>query len=593
MAEKPQIIKKKMKFGDKDFEVSFRKLDARLPLGAVGKPVVDAGKLPFYFVNGCGEWPELNQRTYEVAPGVICMQDQKIVMRDGIAIYVDVYLPKGVPGNGERAPAIIAWSPYGKRPCADVDTEWQTYGVPYGSHSNFAKFEGPDPLYWCHHGYAIINVDPRGINNSEGDAWHFGSQTGRDGYDLVEWCAAQDWCTGKVSMAGNSALAIAQWYTAAENPPHLTCIAPWEGMTDIYRERIAVGGIVEGGFSQVVTSGATGEGYLENLYLTAKDYPLFNEYWEDKIPKLEKITVPAYITAGWSHFFHLRGVITGYRRIKSKQKWFRMHRDFEWPDQYSQFGLEELRRFFDRFLKGIRNGWDSTPRVRVDVMDAYDFDYQTLRAEEDWPIPRTEYKKLYLDAKSRSLKREQPAVESKVRYDAKIGKATFDITFNEDTELTGNMVLKLWLEADGNDEMDLFATVQKLDAKGKWLPTLVMGHQFPGALGRLRVSLRETDPKKSDIFQPYFPYNNPQKLKPGEIVPVEIEVWPQSKIFHAGEQLRVEITGRYERIGWIEPFAFDTDNKGHHVIHTGGKYDSYLLVPVIPPKYVAGDKIYR
>ncbi|MDR1816228.1 MAG: acyl esterase, partial [Clostridiales Family XIII bacterium] len=129
--------------------------------------------------------------------------------------------------------------------------------------------------------------------------------------------------------------------------------------------------------------------------------------------------------------------------------------------------------------------------------------------------------------------------------------------------------------------------------KGKWLPLLVLGRPHPGAPGKLRVSLRETDPAQSEVFQPYHPYNNPLPLSPGEIVPVDIEIWPQSKIFHAGEQIRVEVMGHYERIDWFEPFAWETKNRGHHVIHTGGAYDSYLQVPVIPPKYVAGGKVYR
>ena len=58
--------------------------------------------------------------------------------------------------------------------------------------------------------------------------------------------------------------------------------------------------------------------------------------------------------------------------------------------------------------------------------------------------------------------------------------------------------------------------------------------------------------------------------------------------WHAGEQIRVEIMGHYERIDWFEPFNYDTLNKGDHIIHTGGQYDSFLQVPVIPPKYTAG-----
>ncbi|MCE5253163.1 MAG: acyl esterase, partial [Actinomycetia bacterium] len=171
----------------------------------------------------------------------------------------------------------------------------------------------------------------------------------------------------------------------------------------------------------------------------------------------------------------------------------------------------------------------------------------------------------------------------------------FDITFDEETELTGYMKLRLWVEAEDNDDMDLFVTVQKLDPKGKWLPYSVIGRPHPGCPGKLRVSLREVDethPYHSE-FQPWHPFKNPQKLKPGEIVPVEIEIYPSSRMWHAGEQLRVEVMGHYERIDWFEPFDWNTINKGTHVIHTGGKYDSYLLVPYVPPKYVAGATVYR
>lgn len=47
-----------------------------------------------------------------------------------------------------------------------------------------------------------------------------------------------------------------------------------------------------------------------------------------------------------------------------------MHREFEWPDFYSSTYLPELKMFFDRYCKGIRNGWESTSRVRIEVQDA-------------------------------------------------------------------------------------------------------------------------------------------------------------------------------------------------------------------------------
>jgi len=183
--------------------------------------------------------------------------------------------------------------------------------------------------------------------------------------------------------------------------------------------------------------------------------------------------------------------------------------------------------------------------------------------------------------------------ESRLSYDAKKGRATFDMKFDEDTELTGYMKLRLWVEADGHDDMDLFIAIQKLDADGKFLPTNIIGAPHPGTVGRMRVSLRELDEETSTDFRPQHTYNNPQKLEKGEIVPVDIEIWPIGRIWHKGEQLRVEIAGHYFREDWFEPFDYDTINEGKHIIHTGGKYDSYLQVPVIPPKYIAGDHVYR
>ncbi len=583
----PKIVRKKKKFGNEEFEVIYRETRRPEPVGtAVAR--VPKEWLPAFVAHGLGDFPPLNPRTYEIGNGIVCDQDVAVPMRDGIVTYCDIYRL----ANQTNIPIIISWSFYGKRPSADSSQTWQTLGVPDGSYSKHTKFEGPDPEYWCHKGYAIANYDMRGVGNSEGDIYMNGAQEGRDGYDLVEFLAKQEWSNGKVGMAGNSALAMAQWQTAAAHPPHLACIAPWEGTADVFREILNMGGISECGFNPYFLNLFVGKGLIEDTYAMVQEHPFSNAYWEDKVAPLEKVEVPAYITTGWNHF-HNRGSVMGFRQISSTLKWLRAHREFEWPDQYTREGLDDLTRFFDRYLKGVRNGWESTPRVRLGVMDAYDFDYQTERTENEFPLARTEYKKLYIDAAGRALCEAPVTRVSQCHYDGNHGKATFDITFDQETELTGYMKLHMWVEAVGNDDMDLFIAVQKLDKSGKWLPVNVLGKPHPGAPGQLRISLRETDPVKSSEFQPIYPYNNPQKLKPGEIVPVDIEIWPSSRIWHTGEQLRVEVKGHYERIDWFEPFAFHTNNKGNHVIHSGGKYDSYLLVPVIPPKHVAGGYVYR
>jgi predicted acyl esterase len=79
--------------------------------------------------------------------------------------------------------------------------------------------------------------------------------------------------------------------------------------------------------------------------------------------------------------------------------------------------------------------------------------------EKEWPLARTVYKKLYLDSRMSSLVT-QPVKEGKVAYHStQGGSASFGITFDEDTELTGYMKVKLWVAAEEADDMDLFVTV--------------------------------------------------------------------------------------------------------------------------------------
>ena len=532
---------------------------------------------------GMGVCPELNPRTYECAPGIICEQDVAVKMRDGVTIYVDIYRPK----DKTNIPVIISWSFYGKRPGEGM-SEWQIMGVAPGTVSKLTKFESTDPLYWCYKDYAIANVDPRGVGHSEGDVNCFGTQDARDGYDFIEWVAQQPWCNGKVGMGGNSAVAMSQWRIAAECPPHLACIAPWEGTSDIYRESIFEGGIPAISFNEFIVGSITSENKVDDMVNMARKSPLMNAYWEDKIPDFSKIRIPVYCTACWNHF-HLRGAFQGFRKIKSKKKWMRAHREFEWPDGYNRENLAELELFFERYLKDIHNCWESTPRVRLEVMDAHEFLYAKNRPERSFPIKRTEYKKLYLDAANARLSFEPVAATSSVSYDGNTGIANFDIKFEEDTEITGYMKLHMWVEADGHDDMDMFVNIQKLDTKGEWLPVDVLGEPHPGAWGKMRVSHRSLDEDLSTDFQPIQSHLKEEKLSPGEIVPVDIEIVPISRFWHKGQSLRIQIAGRYIREGWFEPLTWDTDNHGKHIIHTGGEYESYLQIPVIPPKYQDGD----
>lgn len=526
--------------------------------------------------------------------GMLIERDVAVPMRDGIKIYIDVHRPAG----GQKVPAIVAWSPYGKhRPFqyeyfyknADVRKEW---------YSSYTNFEGPDPLYWVPRGYAVIHVDLRGVWGSEGDANYWCHVEAKDAHDLIEWVGVQEWCTGKVGMTGVSYLAIIQWLVAATQPPHLAAINPWEGLSDMYREFAFHGGIPETFFSPVWQKSISySMNQVEDVTEMMKKHPLFDSYWATKVADFSKIDVPAFVVASWSdQGLHLRGTLEAFKRISSKQKWLQIHGRKKWANFHDPESVEKQRTFFDHFLKGIDNGVLRWPKVRLEVRDRYNVG--KFRNENEWPLARTKYKRLFLDARSGSLRTTPIKAKAQVRYDApgdesrcpaayREERAQFDHVFSEASELTGHMKLRLWVEAIGAENMDLFVAIQKFDRKGKYVPFAAFNalEDGPVALGWLRVSHRELDKKRSTPHQPWLLHKRELKLKQGVPVPVEIEIWPSGTCFAKGDTLRVVVQGSdiYKYAHWIVLAGHPkTINAGVHVIHTGGEYDSHLLIPVIP-----------
>jgi predicted acyl esterase len=530
-------------------------------------------------------YPGLNPRR-ETVDGLVIDYDIPLILRDGVTIYTDVYRPAGVDG---ALPVILLWSAYGKHfrwPEQVRRTFTNNADV-----SRHAPIECQDPALWCPAGYSIVVPDPRGINSSEGDATAWSPQEGDDIHDTVEWIARQDWCTGKVGMAGASYFGIVQWFAGATRPPHLAALMPYDGMSDLYRECAFHGGIPNYGFvsfwnAQVRASPNRAEDWVEAM----KIHPFFDAYWQSKAPAVENIDIPTYVIASWSdHGIHTRGSLSAFVRLGTDQKWLEVHGRNKWAQMYTPESTRRQMAFFERFLKGTPNEVDEWPKVRLEVREGIDVGRE--RAETEWPLARTEYRAFYLDASAGKLNPERVGNESTAAYDATSAEpqALFAHVFDRDAEFTGYFKLKLWVEADGADDMDLFAAIQKLDRDGKlinfyYITRFRFGH---AAHGWLRVSHRELDVTRSKPHQPVHPHTREELLEPGEIVPVEIEIWPSSTLFRAGEHMRLVVMGRdtfppSDAPGVGITVHPETRNAGRHIIHTGGRYDSYLLVPVIP-----------
>ena len=554
---------------------------------------------------------------------IVFERDVGVKLRDGITIYTDVFRPTG---NG-RVPAIVAWGPYGK----EVGGQWLDdvpgrAGVPLSRNSELMKFEAPDPAYWVDRGYAVLNPDARGAYYSEGNITYWGRQLAEDGYDFVEWAAAQPWCNGKVAFSGNSYLAISQWFSGAANPPHLAALAPWEGFQDSYREASRRGGIANPGFGEDILQTFAGRNFVEDLNRMQinENNGLMSPYWEDKKARLEKINVPTYVVASYTSPIHCHGSFEGFRRISSKEKWLRVHNTGEWPDYYDPQYRAELNKFFDKYLKGIDNGWEKTPKVRISILDPGAKD-TVNQVEEDWPVPGLTTKKMYLHA-DKTLSDQKPAAEASVAYNINAqttkGDAEFLFKVPQKMELLNYAKVGLWVVARGSNDMELVVAVAKRDPANK--PYAAAGSPFAiAAAGLLRVSHRALDQEKSTEFEPYHLHTREELLRPGEIVPIDVGLWPLSLRFRPGETLVLSVAantiapvGNGSMFGTaVVPIPADggtfkpgervelqrlggpassvpgmvraqgvksplSRNKGTHVVHLGGKYDSHLLMPV-------------
>jgi hypothetical protein len=511
-------------------------------------------------------------------------------MSDGVQLMANVFRSF----EPRRSPVLMSVTPYGKDTLPDRRGMllMRLAGTRFGQLdcSTWTGFEAPDPLFWVRAGYTVVQADVRGMHRSEGHASVLSDRDAQDYCELIEWAANQSWSTGAVGLLGVSYLAMSQWRVAALQPPSLRAICPWEGVTDLLRELSYQDGVPETGFVGVWWRFRMQPGHnkrfpmSENFPADRDQHPFDDAYWEAKRPALERIEVPALVCASWSdHGLHTRGSLIGFERIASTQKWLYTHGGRKWETFYSPKAREVQRRFFDHFLKGESNGWETTPRVRLAVRrgrSVYD-----VRPETEWPLQEVRHVPLYLDAVTGTLVPELPANEGVVQYDPRGGardRARFVYRFEQETELTGSMTLSVWVSTSEGDDLDLFVLLRKFDAAGKEVFFYgYNGFAYDGvAKGWLRVSHRELDPKLSRPGRAFHTHKRSLPVQHGEVVPVEIEVLAGSTCFEVGTRLCVEVLG-HDAAKYPAFKHGRSVNRGTHAIHTGGRYPSALLAPFV------------
>jgi len=582
---------------------------------------------------------KIEDRTYidSGVPGMLFQKNVQVTMTDGLQLRINVYRPD----REGRFPVVMVHGPYSKdmafaeapqfRAAWDKLIEENPDLLDHSS-GRFISFEAPDPERWVPDGYVVIHADSRGSGASPGFLNPFSPHEADDYATLITWASKQSWSNGKVGLLGISYYAINQWQVAARQPDGLAAIIPWEGAFDHYRDLAWHGGIQSTAFltfwftGQVVSvqNGNNNNQYRDSLtgqnltgeplppHLLAANrvapldiysaQPLDGAFWRERTADASRIRVPVLSVGNWGgQGLHLRGDIEGFLATASQSKWLRIHTGDHIVPFYREESLALQKRFFDRYLKGLDNGWESEPTVTLAIRRPDNV--VEWRAETEWPLRGTRWEQYHLDASTLSMtttaKSQMP---TEVSYQAMSDGVTFcTAPFAEETEFTGPVKLRMYVKSSTTD-MDIFATLRLLDPTGHDVYFEGAGEPHaPVSQGWLRVSHRELDLQRSTEYRPFHTHLNPAPLEPNRLYEVDVEIWATSVVVPTGYQLAITVQGRdwerppdadhkqavhaYEAKG-SGPFLHlgrDTEVfDGTNTIATGEGQDSYLLLPRIP-----------
>jgi uncharacterized protein len=526
---------------------------------------------------------------YPAQPGALAIDNNvAVTTRDGTVLRVNVYRPSG---DGPF-PVLLCAHPYGKDNLPTKKKRGRGYSVSIQYRvlrqpapprfSDLTGWEAPDPVWWTEHGFVVVNCDLRGAGRSDGVCALLSDQEAEDVYDLIEWAAAQPWSTGTVGMIGVSYLAVSQWKAAALRPPHLAAIVPWEGFTDAYRDFARTGGIRETGFLKMWSRGLRAARLKYNINKETVKRPLRDEWWQALAPDLPKIEVPALICGSFSdNNLHSRGSMRAFQQISSPGRHLYTHRGGKWTTFYSPSALEAQLAFLDRHLRGGTG--TPQPRVRLEVREDRDHVVE-VREETSWPLESTNWTALYLSGAG--LGQSAPEQAGSIAFDTRSGGAQFGWTLDADTEISGPMTMRLFVEVHGSDDVDLYVGVEKWRGR-EYVP-------FEGSYGFgrdritsgwLKASLRALDEEHSRPFEPMPALDRSNPVQAGQIVPVDIPLGPSATLFRAGEQLRLVVAGRWlwprNPLTGQFPSAYEPGPRCKCTLHWGPNYAARLLVPMI------------
>jgi putative CocE/NonD family hydrolase len=603
--------------------------------------------------------PPLSARPAEYE--VVAEKNVMISMRDGVRLAADVYRPAraGKPASG-RFPALLTRTPYNK---------------------DGSDREG---RYYAERGYVVVANDVRGRYASEG-TWRLIADDPHDGFDVVEWIARQDWSSGKVGTFGTSYPGGTQHALAETKPPHLTAMMPIDAVSNCGISGMRHGGAFELRFMNwifqtgapnskaalanpalkraLVENGQRIRQHVDSLPVRLGTTPL------RVVPEYEAWLVEAMRSGPESPFWHIKGMsvvdhvneyadvpvmhITGWydswtRQVtmnyealaKSKHSPQRLligpwvhgsqgshvSGEVEFTREAAIDLLAFRLRWYDRWLRGDRNGVDDDPPVQIYIMGTGDDRRSPAgrlkhggywRSEREWPLARAVATRYFLhsDGTLAATPPGQTSSHTTYTFDPRhpvptiggnissnqglITNGGYDQRPRDDThaagnrlplserrdilvfrtapletdlEVTGTVCVKLWISSSAPDT----------DFTAKLIDEVPPNPDYP-----LGFDLNLGDSILRTRYRDGFDHQAPH-LGPGDVVPITITLYPTANVFKKGHRLRIDVSSsNYPRFD-VNPNTGDplgdyrrmvtADNTVYH----DSAHPSHVELPVIP-----------
>ena len=523
-----------------------------------------------------------------------------VAMPDGAELRYTVFLPDSGPGP---------WP---------VLLQYDGYAAGTNPYENGQDLFGPRMRA---KGYAILGVNVRGSGCSTGTFDVFEHQWALDGYEVVEWAAAQPWSNGSVGMFGVSMPAIMSLYVAALDPPHLAAIAPAAALTDLYRDVAYPGGIFNATFPAAWTALQKGTGYQDTALVVAEDdgdarclgytaghaapdrvtavqaaqHPYDDAFWARSLgDRIADIDVPVLSQAAWQDE-QVSGRIASALPALDPATSFHVLTNGNHGVSVVAPAFADLQEdFFDHYVGGVANGFaTTTPHVQVwHELQAPAYEPRWVTAHATWPAPTVT--PFYLAAGGR-LVTSAPSAAGTASYpypapaplaaslgsDTPVETATYESPgagvafttdpFTSDVEVFGSASADLFLSSTAADT-DLQVTLSEIRADGR--ETFVQR-------GWLRASHRALT-SRSTALLPHHPHTAAAvaPLAPGTPALTRAELFPVGHVFRAGSRLRLSVEAPLSATGWraLQFLAHPAVN----TVHTGGLLRSRLVVGTIP-----------